>query len=560
VLGLLSASLVAAAPRQVVRDFPVSYCPVHLGKPVGLDPEGNPILLLDSPTRVRPELSFTATGTVMMVTLSTCSAGTVLQPEVEIGLDNFAVIRSSGFIANQVRYPFTADGCYFRSGTPAYSSAVGTRVDPSVRPGCGPLNPSCPFGDDFERPTCRWSLDGPARIDHELVFPPSAACSTATIRIDHLVPGESYVVDYDWRADHMSSPGQPLLTVDIAPPPPSIPPVRPAEMTRDLPSSYCPVHLGGVVGGDGTGVDFLTFLDPKRVRPELTFTATGPKMEVTLSTCSGAGTMLQLGEEIGFDNFAIVRCSAFLEGQYPRAYGPFDPQDCYYRSGTPNYSLTVGTRYVNSYACGPSNPDCPFSDDFTDPAGSAQQWSLGGRALFYDSRLLFPSSAECSKAAVTIDNLVPGESYVVDYDWNAYFVQNDAPLLAVDIAPPPTKFFTLPPCRPIDTRGAVGAYGGPALSANADRTFTLAGQCGIPPTARAVAVNVTVTQPDSRGYLLLYPAGTAPPTVSAINYSAGQTRANNAIVSLDAAGAINVRCGQAAGSVHFILDVTGYFE
>jgi hypothetical protein len=29
---------------------------------------------------------------------------------------------------------------------------------------------------------------------------------------------------------------------------------------------------------------------------------------------------------------------------------------------------------------------------------------------------------------------------------------------------------------------------------------------------------------------------------------------------LDAASAIIVRCGQAAGSVHFILDVTGYFE
>ena len=96
--------------------------------------------------------------------------------------------------------------------------------------------------------------------------------------------------------------------------------------------------------------------------------------------------------------------------------------------------------------------------------------------------------------------------------------------------------------------------------AGADRTFTLAGQCGIPATARAVSVNVTVTAPSATGNLRLYPAGTTLPGVSSINYSAGQTRGNNAIVSLNAAGALTVRCVQAAGTVDLILDVNGYFE
>jgi hypothetical protein len=50
-----------------------------------------------------------------------------------------------------------------------------------------------------------------------------------------------------------------------------------------------------------------------------------------------------------------------------------------------------------------------------------------------------------------------------------------------------------------------------------------------------------------------------PPT-STLNYAAGQTRANNAVVGLSASGALAVRCSQAAGTVHAILDVTGYFE
>jgi hypothetical protein len=73
-------------------------------------------------------------------------------------------------------------------------------------------------------------------------------------------------------------------------------------------------------------------------------------------------------------------------------------------------------------------------------------------------------------------------------------------------------------------------------------------------------VNVAVTAPRAAGNLRLYPAGTWLPGVSSINYSAGQTRGNNAIVSLNTAGALAVRCVQASGTVDLILDVNGYFE
>jgi glucose/arabinose dehydrogenase len=122
------------------------------------------------------------------------------------------------------------------------------------------------------------------------------------------------------------------------------------------------------------------------------------------------------------------------------------------------------------------------------------------------------------------------------------------------------NFYTVTPCRVLDTRDPAGPWGGPALAAGSDRAFAIGGRCGIPATARAVSINVTVTAPTDLGHLVLFPAGGAPPTTSAINFRPGQTRANNAIVTLGPAGDIVVRTGMATGSVQFILDVDGYFD
>jgi parallel beta-helix repeat protein len=125
---------------------------------------------------------------------------------------------------------------------------------------------------------------------------------------------------------------------------------------------------------------------------------------------------------------------------------------------------------------------------------------------------------------------------------------------------PPRSFFSLTPCRLADTRDAAGPRGGPALAAGTVRAFTAAGVCGIPATARAVSLNLAVTAPTASGDLRLFATGGAPPLASVINYSPGQTRANNAIAPLNTSGQLTLRCDQATGSVHAILDVNGYFE
>jgi hypothetical protein len=107
---------------------------------------------------------------------------------------------------------------------------------------------------------------------------------------------------------------------------------------------------------------------------------------------------------------------------------------------------------------------------------------------------------------------------------------------------------------------ADGAFGGPALQAGTDRFFTLPGRCGVPSGALAVAANMTVTQATAAGSLTVFPAGVDQPKTSSINYGGGQTRANNGVLVSGVGGSIFVSCNQPSGTVHFILDVTGYFQ
>jgi hypothetical protein len=122
-------------------------------------------------------------------------------------------------------------------------------------------------------------------------------------------------------------------------------------------------------------------------------------------------------------------------------------------------------------------------------------------------------------------------------------------------------FYTVVPCRVIDTRGLGAPIGGPVLHGQETRSFAVIGYCDIPSTARALSINLTVTQPTAQGHVRLFPADQPVPTASNLNYVAGQTRANNAIISLSPTGELAAFVGQPAGTTtHLIIDVNGYFE
>jgi len=135
--------------------------------------------------------------------------------------------------------------------------------------------------------------------------------------------------------------------------------------------------------------------------------------------------------------------------------------------------------------------------------------------------------------------------------------------LAEDVlafVPEDLDFYTLAPCRLFDSRRPED---GPALTAGVATIVEVNGACGVPTTARALAVNVTVIEASALGYLTLYPGDGLPPVASTLNFLAGLTRANNALVRLAPSGngTLAVRpMINGGGSVHVIIDVVGYFE
>jgi hypothetical protein len=122
------------------------------------------------------------------------------------------------------------------------------------------------------------------------------------------------------------------------------------------------------------------------------------------------------------------------------------------------------------------------------------------------------------------------------------------------------QFFAVTPCRAVDTRSGFGGI----MSASTQRNFTIKGVCGVPGTAKAVSLNVTVVGPTQDGFVSLWPTGGAFPVVSTVNFNAGEPAlANGAIVPLAVATpdlATIYGTASGSGTIHTILDVTGYFQ
>ena len=131
---------------------------------------------------------------------------------------------------------------------------------------------------------------------------------------------------------------------------------------------------------------------------------------------------------------------------------------------------------------------------------------------------------------------------------------------AENVTPDASGFYTLAPCRIVDTRHPSGPFGGPALSGGETRAFALpAGACGIPADATAVALNVTTTNATVSGTLTLFPGTGAAPGTTTIAFRPGTIRANNAIMGLTG-GVLSVLNRAGSGQVQVILDVSGYFR
>ena len=118
-------------------------------------------------------------------------------------------------------------------------------------------------------------------------------------------------------------------------------------------------------------------------------------------------------------------------------------------------------------------------------------------------------------------------------------------------------FIAKTPCRVVDTRlSGNGLLGSPDLVPGTRDFPLLAGSCGIPSTAVAYSLNVTVVPKESLRFLTVYATGRERPITSTLNSLSGETVANSVVVSAGTEGSITVF---ATDETELVLDIDGYF-
>jgi uncharacterized repeat protein (TIGR03803 family) len=129
------------------------------------------------------------------------------------------------------------------------------------------------------------------------------------------------------------------------------------------------------------------------------------------------------------------------------------------------------------------------------------------------------------------------------------------------VAGPSTQaFYTLTPCRVVDTRNPNGALGGPYLQGQMPRDFpVLQSPCfsGVNSPA-AYSFNFTAVPRGGQplGYLTVWPKGQNQPVVSTLNDLTGTVVANAALLPAGSKGDIEVF---ASNDTDLVVDVNGYF-
>ncbi len=119
-----------------------------------------------------------------------------------------------------------------------------------------------------------------------------------------------------------------------------------------------------------------------------------------------------------------------------------------------------------------------------------------------------------------------------------------------------SKFHAVDPYRIVDTRPAPLHVGtnttwGPKVTQDIALT-------GVPNDATAVVLNVTVTGPTAASWATVFPSGTTrPDPASTLNFVAGQTVPNLAIVKIGANHKVSLY--NLAGNVDVIVDVVGWY-
>ena len=175
----------------------------------------------------------------------------------------------------------------------------------------------------------------------------------------------------------------------------------------------------------------------------------------------------------------------------------------------------------------------------------------GAHSLFLS---IFDQGDQILDSAVVVDNIrfITTPNPATDCTTGATVID---PIIADDFVP-----FT--PKRLLETRQEPGqrTFDGQfeALGRRAADSVTdvvVAGRGGVPIDAAAVALNVTVVQPEAAGHITVWPCGDDQPTASNLNFAPGQTTPNAVITRVGVGGRV---CLYSKAAAHIVVDVNGF--
>ena len=198
---------------------------------------------------------------------------------------------------------------------------------------------------------------------------------------------------------------------------------------------------------------------------------------------------------------------------------------------------------------------------WTASAGATTYNVYGGVTAGVESAL--PIAYGLTSASYTATGLINGTPYyytvaAVNVGGTSTLSNEATATPQSGVSGPALLFVPVTPCRVADTRNPSGPFGGPAMAGDSTRSFAIPQSgCGVPSTAQAYSLNVTVVPKGPLSYLTLWPVGQSRPLVSTLNSFGGAVVANAAIVPAGAGGAVNV---YVTNPTDVILDIDGYFD
>jgi len=247
-----------------------------------------------------------------------------------------------------------------------------------------------------------------------------------------------------------------------------------------------------------------------------------------------------------------------LDTRPPTAGGTFPTNSTF---GSPSLNGGSGRSFpITSSACGAPASAAAYSLNVTvvpqGALGYVTAWPTGQTQPFvstmnsYDGTVLANAGVVPAGRGGAVSFSASNTTDLV-VDINGYF------------APPGSgglNFYTVTPCRLVDTRNANSTFGGPTPAADSTRNFLLPqASCGLPapPAVEAYSLSMTVyPQGGPLSYLTTWPQGGTQPFVSTLNAYKGLAVANAALVPAGKGGAISVFV---TNNTDLTIDTAGYF-